>query len=258
MGMVSRCGQWIRSGFGSIAAAIMFYTRLPVPSRWCTKFDRVARYAPAVGLLIGAILAVADLGLAFLSVPTATRSAIIVLLWVSLTGGLHLDGVLDTADGLAVPPPRRLAVMADSRVGAFGAIAGASLIVLKTVALSDISQYRGALLLLVAGWGRWGQQVAIACYPYLRAEGKGAMHKQALPSFSSTLPNLGLLLLLQWGLLGSRWPLWWGAMLSGGAAWGTGAWLNWRLGGHTGDTYGAVVEWTEAIALVAFATVLAA
>ncbi|MEO0407572.1 MAG: adenosylcobinamide-GDP ribazoletransferase [Cyanobacteria bacterium P01_A01_bin.135] len=251
--------QWIQLRLSSAAAAIMFYTRLPVPSRWCSNFDRVARYAPSVGPLIGGILAGLDSGLLHLSMPTATRSAIIVLIWIWLTGGLHLDGVLDTADGLAVPDAqRRLQVMADSRVGAFGAIAGASLIALKVVALGDITQHRGAVLMLVAGWGRWGQQVAIARYPYLKAEGKGAMHKSALPSVWSTLPSLALLLALHWLTLGSSGLLWLGsAALSGGIAWGTGAWIDRRLGGHTGDTYGAVVEWTEAIALAGFAALLA-
>ncbi|MGB3612343.1 MAG: adenosylcobinamide-GDP ribazoletransferase, partial [Elainellaceae cyanobacterium] len=175
---MTRPYDWIKNSAGSIASAIMFYTGLPIPSRWCSKFDHVARHAPVVGLLIGAILAAADTGLAYASVPIATRSAVITLGWISLTGGLHLDGVMDMADGLAVPDAkRRLSVMADSQVGAFGAIAGACVVVLKAAALGDIEHYRGAVLIAVAGWGRWGQQLAIARYPYLRAEGKGAMHK---------------------------------------------------------------------------------
>ncbi len=238
----------------------MFYTRFPVPSRWCSKFDRVARFAPCAGLIIGATLAGVDAGLLRLGLPVATCSVVVTLVWVWITGGLHLDGVMDTADGLAVlDPQHRLTVMADSRVGAFGAIAGAAVLLLKAIALSDIGQYRSAALILAAGWGRWGQQVAIARYPYLKAEGKGAMHKQALPSLRSAFPSLVLLLGMHWGLLNAGgWPLWLGgAAVWAAIAWATGAWLAWRLGGHTGDTYGAVVEWTEAISLAAFAAIAA-
>jgi len=259
---VKRLHNWTRTTAGSIASAIMFYTRLPVPSRWCLNFDRVARHAPLVGLLIGAILAALDAGLAQVNVPIMTRSVIVALGWIGITGGLHLDGVMDTADGLAVPDAkRRLSVMADSRVGAFGAMAGAGLIFLKATALGDIERYRSAVLIVVAGWGRWGQQLAIARYPYLRPEGKGAMHKQAIPSVATTLPSLLLLLVGHLALIflqGGGLLLGFGSTAMAGAiAWGSGFWLHRRLGGHTGDTYGAVVEWTEAIALVGFATLLA-
>ncbi|MGF1512684.1 MAG: adenosylcobinamide-GDP ribazoletransferase [Elainellaceae cyanobacterium] len=247
----------VKSYFSSFAAAVMFYTRLPVPSRWCLNFDRVARFAVYVGLLIGFILVMVDASLLYLGVPALTRSVVLVLAWVGLTGGLHLDGVMDTADGLAVPDPqRRLDVMADSRVGAFGAIAGAAILLLKSAALSDIGQYRTMALILVPGWGRWGQQLAIARYPYLRAQGKGAMHKQSLPRALSTFPSLAMLLACQLLLGRGNWALSLGAAAVWGAiAWATGAWFAQRLGGQTGDTYGAVVEWTEAISLVTFAAI---
>ncbi|MGF1536648.1 MAG: adenosylcobinamide-GDP ribazoletransferase [Elainellaceae cyanobacterium] len=257
---VGRLRNGLKQYCGGFAAAILFYTRLPVPSRWCFNFDQVARFAVCVGLLIGAVLSAADVGLMQIGVPALTRSAVLTLAWVNITGGLHLDGVMDTADGLAVlDPQRRLSVMADSRVGAFGAIAGCAVLLLKVAALSDIGRYRSGLLIVAAGWGRWGQQLAIARYPYLKAQGKGAMHKQALPSVTATLPSLALLLCVHLLLLGrENWRLGLGsAVLFGAIAWAVGAWLNRRFGGHTGDTYGAVVEWTEAIALVTFTAIAA-
>lgn len=234
--------------------AIAFYTCLPVPQRWLLNFSGIARWAPVVGLALGGLLGLLDLGLAALAMPVLTRSAIIIAVWVALTGGLHLDGAMDAADGLAVlDPQRRLQVMADSHTGAFGAMAATIILLLKVAALTDVASDRWLVLMLVAGWGRWGQVVAIVRYPYLKPEGKGAFHKAALRSPWDAAPTLVLLLAFS-GLQGYFSPIPWltaGLTIVGGGAIAlvTGAWFNYQLSGHTGDTYGAVVEWTEALLL---------
>ncbi|MBD3883804.1 adenosylcobinamide-GDP ribazoletransferase [Phormidium tenue FACHB-886] len=235
-----------------LTAAIAFYTCIPVPTAWALDFQTVARFAPLVGVLIGGILGGLDFGLQAIGIPILTRSAIGVAVWVALTGGLHLDGAMDTADGLAVTDPqRRLEVMADSRTGAFGAMATAVLLLLKTCALADLPQHRWLALILAAGWGRWGQQVAIAQYPYLKETGKGAVHKTAIRSFWDTLPSLALLIGLSLVPLEFNLMLYeWGGLLGGAIAFLTAVWFGQKLGGHTGDSYGAVVEWTEALLLV--------
>jgi adenosylcobinamide-GDP ribazoletransferase len=173
---------------------------------------------------------------------------------MALTGGLHLDGVMDTADGLAVQDrQRRLEVMADSATGAFGAMAAMAVLLLKTTALSDLEAYRSVALMASAGWGRWGQVVAIAFYPYLKPTGKGAFHKEAIRTPQDIL-SVGFFLLLGLCglplLYGSDWWLSLGIVVGGSAiALLTGTYFNRQLGGHTGDTYGAVVEWTEALFL---------
>jgi adenosylcobinamide-GDP ribazoletransferase len=236
------------------AAAIAFYTCLPVPQLASLPFETVSRFAPVVGLLIGVILSGADSGLTAIGMPVLTRSAIGVALWIAITGGLHLDGAMDTADGLAVTDPeRRLSVMADSRTGAFGAMTAAIVILLKTAALSDLQNplTRWLALPLVAGWGRWAQQVAIARYPYLKPTGKGAFHQQAIRSIQDTIPCLVLLMGLS--LLTMRQSLTLASLVAIG---GFGisllmpAWFAAKLGGYTGDSYGAVVEWTEVLLLV--------
>jgi len=238
-----------------IAAAVAFYTCIPVPNTGKLDFQRVARLAPVVGLLIGGVLGLFDtlIHRAF-GTPALTRSALVVVSWIAITGGLHLDGAMDTADGLAVPEPqRRLQVMADSATGAFGAMAAIAILLLKTAALNDLDSYRWLALMAACGWGRWGQQVAIARYPYLKPTGKGAFHKAAIRSGWDLLPGLLLLLSLsglQILLERDRIMFAFGMALGGSAiAFLTGAWLNSQLGGHTGDTYGAVVEWTEALFL---------
>jgi adenosylcobinamide-GDP ribazoletransferase len=245
--------QFLKEWVASVMAAIAFYTCIPVPA-WTLDFRQVARLVPLIGLGIGSLLGLLDHSLQIIGMPILTRSAVIVVAWVAITGGLHLDGAMDTADGLAVTDPkRRLEVMVDSHTGAFGAIAAIALLLLKTVALAELPDWRWFLLPLVAGWGRWAQQVAIAHYPYLKPTGKGAFHKAAIRSWRDTVPSLLMLLLL--GLLpilvflNARW-LGVGLLSGGAIALVVPAWFNRKLGGHTGDTYGAVVEWTEAILLI--------
>lgn len=233
--------EFLRSSGAALAAAVAFYTCLPVPEAWTRDFRGVARLAPAIGVMIGGLLGLLDAGLQLLGMPVLTRSALVVVAWIALTGGLHLDGAMDTADGLAVlDPNRRLEVMADSLTGAFGAMAAAALMLLKTAALHDLEAYRWLAIMAAAGWGRWGQLVAIARYPYLKATGKGAIHKASARSPLDLLPGLLLLLGLsglQIVLAPDRWRLAAGMATGGGAiAVLTGAWFNRKLGGHTGDT----------------------
>lgn len=255
----TRLFRQLRRSLYQFAGAIAFYTSLPIPSTWPLEFARIARWAPLVGLIIGGCLGLVDSGFQILGVPILTRSALVVGIWILLTGGLHLDGAMDTADGLAVQDPkRRLEVMADSKTGAFGAMAAIALLTLKTAALSDLASSRILGLMAAAGWGRWGQVVAIAYYPYLKSVGKGAFHKATIQVPWDLLPGLFCLLGLssvQIAFNPTHWLFGIGMVVSGGAiTLAIGAWLNYKLRGHTGDTYGAIVEWTEAI-LLCFLTI---
>jgi adenosylcobinamide-GDP ribazoletransferase len=238
----------------------VFYTCLPfpLPAAWVeVNLDRIACFAPWVGIGIAGLLVGLDGLLAWVGLPIGVRMVVIVLGWIWVTGGLHLDGAMDTADGLAVmDPQRRLAVMADSRSGAFGVTAAIALVALKVAALTALPSPLARWIALGAAtsWGRWGHLVAIARYPYLKAEGKGALHKA---SFRPGDLWVGLVAPLGWAvgavLLAPDawlWPLV-GLGLGGfGLAQAIAAWFRRQLGGHTGDTYGAVVEWTEAGVLV--------
>ena len=239
-----------------IGGAIVFYTRLPLPHTWPLVFDRIARWAPWIGLLLGAYLTSIDSLLQILQVPMLTRSAGVVLLWLWATGGLHLDGVIDTADGLAVDPQRRLEVMADSRTGAFGVMGAITILVLKTAALSDITMHRPLALMTAAAWGRWAQVVAIARYPYLRVSGKGALHRTHLKlpwdMISGLIPLLGLSL-ATYVWTATPWQLiLLNLLVVSLLCLGVGAWFYRQFQGMTGDIYGAIVEWAETLILVYF------
>lgn len=250
------------NNFTSLLAAIAFYTCFPVPPNLQLDFARIARWAPLIGVLLGGGLGLVDLGLERLEMPELIRSSLIVALWIWWTGGLHLDGAMDTADGLAVQDAdRRLTVMTDSVTGAFGAMVAVIIILLKACALTAITHdshaeilpERSWTLMLVAGWSRWGQVLSIALYPYLKAEGKGAFHRQGMNLPQDVL--LGLMVML--GVTGCQIYLqpqnWWGLGLRSLAGCGVavlmGYYFDRKLGGHTGDTYGAVVEWTETFTL---------
>ncbi|MDB9315189.1 adenosylcobinamide-GDP ribazoletransferase [Spirulina sp. CS-785/01] len=236
----------------SLSGAITFYTCLPLPLWWPQEFKRIARFAPLVGVFVGVGLWGVDVGLMSLGMPPLTRSSLIVALWLAVTGGLHLDGAMDTADGLAVlDPQRRLTVMQDSVTGAFGAMTAGIILLLKVTALTELSPDWGVVYAL--GWGRWGQVAAIAFYPYLKPQGKGAFHKQNLRLPQDILVGFVVL----WGLTGlqilyhpHQWlfPLW-ASLLGGVISVCVGGWFYRQLGGQTGDTYGAIVEWTEALIL---------
>lgn len=240
--------------FTSLLGGITFYTIIPLPDQWPKNFQSIARWSPIIGLGIGGLLSIIDTLLSLVGFPITVSSALIISLGIYLTGGLHLDGVLDSADGLAVTnPKKRLEVMQDSVTGAFGVMAGIIIILLKIVALSAIVNHRAWVFMMVAGWGRWGQVSAIAFYPYLKPTGKGAFHKQYFKRPQDLLGGLvGL-----WGMTGvfialnpELWQL--GLRVTGigmAIALGVGAWFNHRFGGQTGDTYGAVVEWTETLML---------
>ena len=245
------------NNLNSLLAALAFYTCCPIPTNFELDFARIARWAPAIGLGLGGGLGLVDLGLEQLGMPILTRSGSIVVLWIWWTGGLHLDGAMDTADGLAVQDAeRRLAVMTDSVTGAFGAMVAVVIILLKTCALAAITRDRWWVIILVAGWSRWGQVLAISLYPYLKAQGKGAFHRQGLKLPQDLLLGLGFILAVtgcqlylhpeNWLAIGLR------SVASCGISALVGYYFHRKLGGHTGDTYGAVVEWTEAFTLCLF------
>jgi adenosylcobinamide-GDP ribazoletransferase len=238
------------SNFNSFLAAITFYTCFPIPPHLQLDFRQIARWAPVVGVCLGFALGAVDLGLDWLQMPNLVRSSLIVAIWLWWTGGLHLDGVMDAADGLAVQDPeRRLTVMADSVTGAFGAMSAVVIIALKVCALSEIGDNRIWVLMLVAGWSRWGQVLAIALYPYLKLQGKGAFHRQGIKLPQDILLGLAVMLAVTGGQIYLQPHEYLSLLLRSAAGCGiavlTGYYFQRRFGGQTGDTYGAIVEWTE-------------
>lgn len=253
----------LRAFIQKFLGAIVFYTQIPLPHSLPLDFDGIARFAPLVGMGIGGILGgVAWLLVGLTPIAPLLLATLVTALWVWITGALHLDGAMDTADGLAcMDRDRRLDVMRDPHSGAFGIVTAIVILLVKTAAMvPDTAAVDSPVILLlplICGWARWGQLIAIVRFPYLRAEGKGKLHKTAIRGFRDALPSLLILLggqLVAYNLDLLSWEQM--VMMPIAAlffSWGFSTWIDSKLDGHTGDTYGAIVEWTETFLLCVLA-----
>ena len=237
--------------------AIAFYTTIPISARWTLDFTRIARWSPFVGFLIGVFLVLID-GVCQLLLPMPLGSTVVVLGWVWVTGALHLDGAMDTADGLGVwDRQKRLDVMSDSRSGAFGVIAAIAILMLKSIALMSVSSARPLALLWIPVWARCAHVWAVGRYPYLKSEGKARLHHDSFVPGWDYIPGLMLQMLFAIAMVALQaWPnIHWLVGSYGvaiGLSWGIGYWFFRKLGGVTGDIHGAIVEWTETILLLSW------
>ncbi|MBI9106759.1 MAG: adenosylcobinamide-GDP ribazoletransferase [Spirochaetales bacterium] len=163
--------------------AIRFLTIIPIPYRQDEDMASVARatiFFPAVGLIIGGLLYGASLLSVKFFIPEVS-SALILLIWVVITGGLHLDGLADLADGLGGGKTRteKLSIMKDSRTGAFGAIALIIQLLLKwTLILQFIKDGASFSLLLIPMGARWITMNFILIFPSARKDGMGSFFKE--------------------------------------------------------------------------------
>jgi adenosylcobinamide-GDP ribazoletransferase len=240
-----------------LAGAWIFYSVFPLPPGITPRFERIARFAPWVGAVIGAAEALLWLGLA--PAGPLAQIPLVLALGIALSGGLHLDGAMDTADGLAAGPERCLEAMDDSRVGASGVQAFVLLVLLRVGALALLAPQAPAALVGASVWGRVAPLVAMQAFPYLRPQGgTAAFHRRHWRGWARELaPTLLLLGLLSGIALGLGWPLWvglgWGGLLPALLVpWSLGR----RLGGHSGDSYGACVEWTQSLCLLLWGLLL--
>src|SRR5215211_6970646 len=134
-------------------------TTLPVrlPDDWSAgDSGRAAVWYPFVGLVIGALAGLVWKGAMFV-LPPLVAGALTLAAWVILTGGLHLDGLADCCDGLFVSASRerRLEIMKDPHVGAFGVIGLILVLLLKAVALASLNSASSLGILLAASLARW-------------------------------------------------------------------------------------------------------
>ncbi|CUS44042.1 MAG: adenosylcobinamide-GDP ribazoletransferase [Pseudomonadota bacterium] len=231
-----------------LIVAFGFLTRLPMPQIAADGDDFAAaiRCYPLVGLVVGGLVALAGWAGGMIDPWLGALAALLV--WVAVTGALHLDGLADLADGCGAAHrdrERLLAVMADPHIGSFGVVAIVLQLLAKLVLLHGVTGY---------GW------VAVALLPFAARIGPLAWARWLSPLKT----GLGAAVA---GAVRTRDLVGWGLLLCGAAVFvpaltatpvlilGWGWWLKRRIGGVTGDCHGAGIELVETALLIALVIV---
>lgn len=237
----------------SIIAAFQFLTIFPtLIKRMFTsqEMGRAVAWFPLVGVALGFLLYGVNT-LAQLIFPASVSAALTVFAWIIFTRAFHLDGFMDTCDGLfgGFTPERRLEIMKDSRMGAFGTIGGALVLLTEYTALHSSVNLLSALLLATT-LGRWASPLVIYFFPYAREEGLGIEMKRNVRLQEVLVATL-IAGVTSWFAAGG----WLGLVLMLGAAIIAFivAWYAMRLlHGLTGDIYGTVTTTVEMFILLIF------
>ena len=236
-------------------AALQFLTAIPLPGRREFGLEELGRstgYFPVVGLIIGLILAGLN-WLLGLVLPSAVVSALLLVSLAVITGLMHLDGFVDTCDGIAghKTVEDRWRVMHDSRAGAFGIVGVVLLLLVKYVSLNSIpASLMMVTLIFMPVVSRWAMVYAIFVYAYARPSGLGKAFKQGtgwkgfvLATLITVAVAVALIPLFQLAGLLLIVSVW---MITVVMA----TYLKRKFFGLTGDTYGAVNEVAEVSVLI--------
>lgn len=248
-----------RSWRREVADALRFFTRLPLPAPPDGDFDfnrfdfnRFAWAAPVAGAVVG-LVGAAALGAAWgLGLPPWVAATLAVAAMIAASGALHEDGLADVADGFGGGGTRelKLAIMRDSRIGAFGAVALMLSLIVRIGALSAALAHgfwpAAGALALAAAVSRTGALMPLALLDPARSDGAGAAAGRLEPQSFAAACGAALVLSLALGLIATGVA----RALAGfiGAAIGAGAMTalaRRQIGGQTGDVAGAAQQWAE-------------
>ncbi|WP_280770463.1 adenosylcobinamide-GDP ribazoletransferase [Salipaludibacillus daqingensis] len=184
--------------------AVQFLTRIPVPVE-CPWNERTSRWAirfyPTIGIVIGGILV--GIGLLLISyVPAEFLTLIIISLWVWLTGGLHLDGLMDVADavGSNAPLEKKWQIMKDPHVGSFGIITLFFLLIWKTMMiyllLSTFSTDHLIGFLVIGALARFAAVALLVFLPTAKKQGLAWHWKQNISVVDAAYSFIPIIILL--------------------------------------------------------------
>ena len=243
-------------------AAIQFLTVIPFPKGFVggeKELEKCVPFFPIIGLLLGIIVAAFD-HIVSLMLPPLPVSVITAIAMTGISGGLHMDGLADTADGFfsARPRERVLEIMRDSRTGVMGVVAVVFLIILKISLLMSLSPaLRFGIILLMPLAGRCSLVMMMRILPYVRHQGGLATAFGMERSWGNVLWASAFLVVAGWITV-----KWLGLAVSISSLLTAALFLVYcfrKIGGYTGDTLGAVCEITEiipALAAVAMSRIL--
>ena len=233
-------------------AALRFLTIIPLPWGREVSPEQLGRstvYFPVVGIIIGLIL----VGLSWilrLFLPSPVVNVLLVVSLVVISGALHLDGFVDTCDGIAghKTPEERWQVMNDSRAGAFGIIGVVLLLLVKYVSLNSVPDtLLMVTLVLMPMISRWAMVYAVFVYPYAKPSGLGRVVKQEARWYRFVVATLIVLVvaivLAQLMGIAIMLGIWIIVMVMA-------TYMKRKFSGLTGDTYGAINEVAEVCVLI--------
>ena len=158
------------------------------------RFKRIARFSPLIGLFIGLTQSLTWFLLRFLGWPYLSASLVSLIIPICITGGLHVDGLMDTADGVGAGESKRYKAMKDSRVGAMGVQSLLIILILQLAAILKLGLYAPFAFPFIAFWGRFAQIIAIGNYKYIGVKGSDSFHqKYWTGTFNEIKPSLIIL-----------------------------------------------------------------
>ncbi|MGR3309962.1 MAG: adenosylcobinamide-GDP ribazoletransferase [Candidatus Brocadiales bacterium] len=248
--------------------AVKFLTVIPLDRK--NKFTPANTGAamvwfPAVGLLIGVFLAAIYL-LLIKWFPSTVSDALILAVFLVITGGLHLDGIADSCDGIfgSYDKEKRLEIMRQSTIGTFGVLGLICILGIKYLGIHNLTydnrllgslwlSQKGTALLLMPAVGRWTQVLAAALSTYARGDGVGKVFIDNARLRHAIYSSLFLLV-----------PLWFFCGINGLMIFAVVTivtllitqYVKGKIGGMTGDTLGAVNEISEVVFLLCFLSML--
>lgn len=242
----------------SFILALTFLTRIPFPGRIADDQEtrvQALSYYPLVGMVIGLFLVMFDqLFQGFFSARITNILLLAVLIY--LTGGLHLDGFIDTIDGIFSnrKKERIIEIMHDSTVGAFGVVGVFLLLMLKFNLLLELAApFRGPALILMTTTSRWLIVLALCRYPLAAGSKLARFYKEYLTWRQGVAASILFLLITILVCYWSRLPayfvlsgLFFNLLLSRAFL----AYIINKIAGITGDVLGALLELNEIIFLL--------
>lgn len=234
--------------------AVSFLTRLPLPAPRLVEDGGLAgcmHLFPLAGVLVGGIGA-AVYALAALLLPPLLSAALALAAMVAVTGAMHEDGLADIADGFGggADRERKLAIMKDSRIGSYGAVALLLGLLLKLFAIAELASPGLVAGALIAAHALARAAIPLAMQWLAPARDSGLGASVGRPSPSTT--GIGATLALAIAALALPAGTAFAASLAVVAATLFMAWLAWRqIGGQTGDVLGAIEQMAEIAALLA-------
>ena len=247
----------------SFLIGLQFLTRIFVvkQSVWTEQsFGESVKFFPAIGAVLGIICAAIVGAMSFLNLPIFT-GAVGFSLMIILTGGIHCDGLMDSADGLFSGRERDkiLQIMKDSRAGSFGVVSMIIIAALEVSTLAELAKlstwFLCAAIYSAPIIGRLMMVVTIGAFPYARQSGMGKAFAQFTTHRTIILATGETILLLLPLSLISEIFLICAAAASCVAlivAWKFATFSVEKIGGVTGDIYGAITTLAEMFSLITF------